>query len=57
MITIDIKPSLGPIIEKLGGYCPCSIERSEDTLCPCKAFREQQEPGPCHCGRYEKREE
>lgn len=22
------------------GYCPCAIERNEDTICPCKTFRE-----------------
>jgi len=36
------------------GYCPCAIERSEDTLCPCKAFREQSCAGLCHCGRFYK---
>jgi hypothetical protein len=35
------------------GFCPCSIERTEDTKCICKEFREQ-ESGKCHCGLYEK---
>lgn len=34
------------------GYCPCSLEKSEDTRCMCKEFREQTEPGECHCGLY-----
>lgn len=40
-------------IQNNDGYCPCSIEKSEDTKCPCKAFREQ-EHGSCHCGLYYK---
>lgn len=36
-------------IEALGGYCPCSLVRNEDTKCPCKQFREE---GKCHCGLY-----
>ncbi len=34
-------------------YCPCQIERTEDTKCMCKEFREQ-ESGECHCGLYKK---
>jgi ferredoxin-thioredoxin reductase catalytic subunit len=37
------------------GYCPCRIEKTEDTKCMCKEFREQTEPGSCHCGLYVKR--
>lgn len=41
--------------EKYGKfYCPCTLERSEDTVCKCKEFRET---GVCHCGLYIKREE
>jgi len=32
-----------------GGYCPCQINRSEDTICPCKKFRENKE---CCCELY-----
>lgn len=38
-------------------YCPCSIEKTEDTKCMCKEFRERDYPGFCHCGLYEKVEE
>jgi len=34
-----------------GGYCPCSLIKSEDTKCMCKEFREMDE-GMCHCGLY-----
>lgn len=35
------------------GYCPCRLEKNEDTKCLCKEFREM-ESGICHCGLYEK---
>ena len=38
------------------GYCPCLIQKNEDTKCMCKDFREQTE-GKCHCGRFDKVEE
>ena len=45
-------------LERSGGYCPCKIDRSEDTVCMCKEFREQiRDPefeGFCHCLLYYK---
>lgn len=45
-------------LKKNGGYCPCRIEKSEDTKCMCKEFREQiKDPnfeGYCHCLLYYK---
>ena len=49
----EINPDIGKLVEQCDGYCPCAVERNEDTLCPCKDFREQ-ESGVCVCGRYEK---
>ena len=40
-------------IKENGGYCPCKIEKKDDTKCMCKEFREQ-EGGECHCGLYVK---
>ena len=41
-----------------GGYCPCRVERNEDTKCMCKEFREQLDnpdfEGYCHCQLYYK---
>lgn len=37
------------------GYCPCSVEKNEDTKCMCKEFREAKS-GTCHCGLYNKEE-
>lgn len=43
-------------LKQTGGYCPCRIERNEDTKCMCKEFREQiKDPnfeGFCHCMLY-----
>ena len=36
------------------GFCPCSINKTEDTICICKEFKEQTEEGFCHCKRYVK---
>lgn len=49
----EINKEIGKLVEECDGYCPCAVERNEDTLCPCKDFREQ-ESGVCCCGRYEK---
>jgi hypothetical protein len=38
------------------GYCPCAIEKTEDTRCPCREFREQTTEGECRCGRFVKTE-
>ena len=39
------------IIHEQEGYCPCVIEKNDDTKCMCKAFREQQD-GMCECGVF-----
>lgn len=31
------------------GYCPCVLQRNEDTKCPCRNFRDKN---ICHCGLY-----
>ena len=45
-------------LKKTGGYCPCRLERTEDTKCMCKEFRDQiADPdfeGFCHCMLYYK---
>lgn len=44
-----------------GGYCPCRLEKNEDTKCMCKEFREQiadpEFEGFCHCMLYYKSKE
>lgn len=27
-------------LKRTGGYCPCRIEKTEDTKCMCKEFKE-----------------
>jgi ferredoxin-thioredoxin reductase catalytic subunit len=45
-------------LKRTGGYCPCRLERSEDTKCICQEFRQQMEDpnfeGYCHCMLYYK---
>jgi len=41
-------------IKDNGGYCPCELTKTTDTLCMCKAFREQNTEGYCHCQLYHK---
>lgn len=42
-------------LQENGGYCPCRINRTEDTKCMCKEFLNQG-VGKCHCGLYYKTE-
>ncbi len=48
-------------LKRTGGYCPCVLERSEDTKCMCKEFKEQiadpEFSGYCHCMLYFKEKE
>ncbi len=44
-------------VKENGGYCPCMINKTEDTKCVCKEFRETTEAGECHCGRFVKVED
>ena len=51
---VEVNPGFRKAVALNDGYCPCMVEKSEDTKCMCKEFREQETPGPCHCGRFEK---
>ena len=48
-------------LKRTGGYCPCRMERTEDTKCMCAEFRAQiRDPefeGFCHCFLYYKSRE
>ena len=48
---IKLKEKILQALKDNGNYCPCRLEKTEDTKCICKEFREQ-ESGPCHCGLY-----
>ena len=45
-------------LKRKGGYCPCRLQKTEDTKCICKEFRQQiADPdfeGYCHCLLYYK---
>ena len=36
-------------LKHTGGYCPCLVEKTDDTKCPCKKFKEEQD---CTCGLF-----
>ena len=54
---IEIYNEVTQAVKNNDGYCPCLLEKTEDTKCPCKDFREQTIEGECHCGRYLKLQE
>ena len=41
-------------VEANGGYCPCAMEKNDDTHCMCKEFRDSKNTDFCHCGRFYK---
>lgn len=54
----EVVKTINDGLKKNGGYCPCRIEKNEDTKCMCKEFRDQiKDPnfeGYCHCMLYYK---
>ncbi len=41
-------------VKENNGYCPCMLEKTDDTLCMCKQFRDLSHAEFCHCQRYYK---
>lgn len=42
-------------LKQNNGYCPCRLEKTDETKCMCKEFRDmldKGETGMCHCGLY-----
>jgi ferredoxin-thioredoxin reductase catalytic subunit len=38
-------------------YCPCRIEKTDDTVCPCKyLFEDIEKYGHCHCNLFVKKD-
>ena len=54
----DVVRTVQDGLKRTGGYCPCRLQRTEDTKCMCKEFRDQiRDPGfggCCHCLLYHK---
>lgn len=48
-------------LQRTGGYCPCRVQKTEETRCMCQEFRGQiADPdfeGFCHCMLYYKSKE
>ena len=45
-------------LKRTGGYCPCRLQHTEETMCMCEEFRAQiadpEFEGFCHCRLYYK---
>ena len=56
--TKEIVENIQAGLKAKGGYCPCRLEKTEDTKCMCKEFRDQIKDenfeGFCHCLLYYK---
>lgn len=54
----DIVEAVREGLKRTGGYCPCRLQRTEETKCMCKEFRDQINDlnfeGYCHCRLYYK---
>ena len=48
----DLVMEIQKRLKENDGYCPCCVEKTEDTKCMCKEFRECLQEGQCHCGLY-----
>jgi ferredoxin-thioredoxin reductase catalytic subunit len=54
-MSIILNPDMGIVAEvraglkATGGFCPCAMERTVETLCPCHKLRTA---GECCCGLY-----
>lgn len=51
---IEIYNQVTEAVIKNNNYCPCMLEKTDDTKCICKEFREQKNEGLCHCQRFKK---
>ena len=49
----ELENTIRKALKDNDGYCPCRVQKTEDTKCMCKEFREQTN-GECHCGLYYK---
>jgi ferredoxin-thioredoxin reductase catalytic subunit len=50
----EIVKEITEALKKNDGYCPCRLQKTDDTKCMCKEFREQETEGLCHCELYKK---
>lgn len=57
-VTITINPDVAEVerirraVRENDGYCPCQLEKNENTRCMCKNFVNSEQNGWCHCGLY-----
>ena len=48
---IELAKEIRARLKENDNYCPCRLQKTQDTKCMCKEFREAEE-GMCHCGLY-----
>lgn len=57
-ITLNPDPEIVKTVreglKRTGGYCPCRLERTEETKCMCREFMDPAYEGYCHCMLYYK---
>lgn len=52
---VDFCKEIENKLKENNGFCPCRLQKTNDTKCICKEFKEMiknQIPGMCHCGLY-----
>lgn len=37
----EIVNTIREVLKRIGGYCPCRVERTEATKCMCQEFKDQ----------------
>lgn len=58
MKITEVNKTIKEAVDANGGYCPCLVEKSPDTLCMCREFRDsivllaKGDTVTCRCGRY-----
>ena len=50
----EVFSEISELVKNNDGFCPCLLNKDEDTKCMCKDFRDSDEVDFCHCGRYYK---
>lgn len=48
----EVDSAIRKLVSANDGFCPCAIEKTEETKCPCLEFRESKTGTICHCGRF-----
>ena len=47
-----INPEILTLVRENNGYCPCKLEKTDDTKCPCLDIRKAPVGTECECRLY-----